>query len=316
MPKETGCLHIADHILTWPLTSEFLSCLDLTPHAKAVLERLRNEVEERDLEETLRRRRETELKARLAGLEGYLGSGDPEKEKTYWRLIKETREQLDTVKRKPKIKKATALDLEKVTQFLENLEDEWQEYPQRVRNRLLTLLIDRVEIRHNLSRIEATIVWKVGFRQTIIIKRPSMKSTKDKWWQAEEDDLLRMLWPSSSPEALTAAFPGRSWAAINQRASKLKVNRKSVTRRHESGKRWTEEAKGQLRELYASEPDIAKIAKKLRRSPKAIMGMASLMGLHRPYEFRHQKVEPDWETENMKVLHELSSPPSSLSSYS
>jgi len=311
MPSEPSCLHIKDYILTSPLTKEFLNCLDLAPHARAVIERIKNEVEERDLEESQRRRRETDLKAHLANLEGYLGSGDPEKEATYWRLIKETREQLELTKKQPKSKKSTILDLERVTQFLENLEDEWQKYPQRLRNKLLTLLIDRVELRHDLSRIEATVVWKVGFKQMIVIKRPSMNAAKDNWWHEDEDDLLRMLWPSSSPETILAAFPKRSWAALNQRASKLKINRDQMRSKYEGGKVWTEAAKDQLRELYQSEPDVAEIAKKLKRSQGAVTTMAAMMGIPRPHEFRHKQVEPEWEIDNMKVLHELSSPPSS-----
>jgi hypothetical protein len=49
--------------------------------------------------------------------------------------------------------------------FLEKkLEGNWEKYPGSLRNRLLTLLVDRVELRHDLSHIEAMIVWKVGFR--------------------------------------------------------------------------------------------------------------------------------------------------------
>lgn len=286
---------------------EFLHCLDLAPHARAVLEKLKTEVEEHGLEDTQRQRREAELRARIANLEGYLGSDDPEREETYWRLISEAKIQLDFVKQRPTTAVCTLVDLERVTYFLENLEDEWQGYPSRLRNRLLTLLVDRVELRHDSSHIEATIVWKVGLRQVVDIKRPSTNFSREKIWRSEEDSLLRMLWPSSSQETLIAAFPGRSLSAINQRASKLKVNREWVRTNTQIGRPWTKEDKEQLSELYANEVSVSEIGRKLERSKGAVTSMASLMGIYRPQELRHRKAEPTWETMNIKGMHEVTS---------
>jgi DNA invertase Pin-like site-specific DNA recombinase len=302
------CLYIEDHLLTPPLTKEFLRCLDLTPHAEAVLKKLKAEVNEQSFEESKRCRREAELKARIANLERHLGSGDPEREETYWRLIKEAKAELQFVRQRPSEPSSTVMDLEKVTEFLQNLEGNWEKYPGSLRNRLLTLLVDRVELRHDLSHIEATIVWKVGFRQVVSIKRSSVRFTKEKRWRPQEENLLRMLWPSASWETLAAALPERTPAAINKKACKLKLKRQWGRKPLDKAQRWTEEDKKQLSELYTKGLSIREIAIKLGRTEQAIKARASIIGVHRPRGFYPRKVRPVWEAENIKVMQDSTSP--------
>jgi len=307
---DAPCLQIADHLLTQPLTREFLGCLDLTPHAKVVLEKLKTEVSQHGLEESQRRRREAELKAHIANLERYLGSGDPEREETYWRLIREERAKLDMLRQKPAISGATLVDVDIVRQFLENLEEEWERYPGHLRNQLLKLLVDRVELRHDASHIEAAVVWKAGLRQVINLKRPLANYAREKRWTLEDENLLRMLWPTASPEAIKAAFPDRTWKALNQRAEKLKVRRQWVKRGSSVARGWTAEDKERLKELYVSKATVEEIAFILGRSPRTITTVANKMGLSRPKELWHKRLEPTWETLNIKLFHESSSQPS------
>ena len=303
------CLQIADHILTVPLTREFLACLDLTPHAEAVLEKLKSEVSQHSLEESQRRGREAELKARIANLERYLGtSDDPEREEAYWRLIREEKRQLDLLSQRAPTPKATPMDLERVTHFLENLEQEWERYPSRLRQRLLSLLVDRVELQHDASHIEATTVWKVGFRQVVKIERPLANFSKAKLWRKEEEDLLRMLWPSSSREAILAALSGRTWVAINGKAVRLGLHRERVVVNVQKKRLWTVEEKEQLRQLYTTEVSTEEIARKLGRSKEAVKTMACAMGLTRPKELQHKRLRPAWEPLTIKVFHEVTSP--------
>jgi len=304
---ESECLQIADHKLTPPLTKEVLHCLELSPHAEAVLEKLKTDVNDYDLEETRRRRQETELRTRINNLESHLGSGNAEREETYWRLITEARTELESIRKRPSPTKVTVMDIEEVRRFLKNLEEEWEKYPSRLRNRLLKLLIDRVELRHDMSHIEATIVWRIGFRQMISIKRLLANYIRDSAWQKEEVDLLRMLWPSSPQETLLAALPKRSWTAINQRASRQKIKRKCVKVGNRAGRRWTSEEKRQLEELYTKEASIDTIAKKLNRSQGTVTVIASRMGISRPRELRYKKDDPAWDTVNIKVMQESTS---------
>jgi DNA invertase Pin-like site-specific DNA recombinase len=305
--SEAPCLQIADHFLTPPLTRAFLDCLDLTPHAEAVLEKLKSEVSQNSLEESQQRRRETELKTHIVNLERYLGCGDPEREETYWRLIREERAKLDLLRQRPAAPKATPLDLDRVAQFLENLDSEWERYPSRLRNRLIKLLIDRIELRHDVSHIEAVICWKIGLKQAVNIRRPATNFAKEKVWRVEEENLLRMLWPSSSREAIMAAFPNRTWEAIGQRAGRLKISRQWVRVTTQKSRRWTNEEKEKLRELYSSKASVDDIARELGRSRGTVISMAHVMGLSRPKELRYRRREPAWEPITIKLFQESSS---------
>ncbi|MFC1910292.1 recombinase family protein [Chloroflexota bacterium] len=302
------CLHISDKFLTPPLTGEFLRCLDLTPHAEAVLDKLKSEVGQQSLEENQRRRREKEIKKRIFELEKYLGCGDREREETYWRLVREEKAKLEQLMQQPLTPKAMPIDMEKVFSFLANIEDEWARYPSRARNRLIKLLIERVEIRHNRYHIQATVIWKVGFKQVIHITRPEIALQKEKKWQAEEDSLLKILWPSASRQAVMAAFPGRTWASLHNRAALLKIRKQRVRTRYETWQPWTEEDKSLLQQLYRSSMSIGDVAERLGRSQGAVIQRASLMGISRPVESRYPKLNPRWEDKSMDVFQCSSSP--------
>ena len=302
------CLYIEDHLLTPPLTTEFLRCLDLTPHAQAVLEKLKAEVNEYSLEDSRYRKREIELKTQIANLERYLGSGDPAREETYWRLIKEASAELQRVSQRPTTPKSTVMDIEKVIEFLENLEENWNRYPSRLRNHLLTLLVDRVELRHDRSHVKATIVWKIGFQQVVDIQRKRPNYSNEKRWREDEDNLLRILWPSSSWEALLAALPERTRLSITMRAGRLRLSRQGMRKAPENSRVWTQAENSLLKELYAKGVSIKEIATKLGRTDGATETRLSALGIKRPKEFCHRKVEPIWHAENIKVIHELTSP--------
>jgi hypothetical protein len=117
-----------------------------------------------------------------------------------------------------------------------------------------------------------------------------------------------MLWPSSSPESILAAFPGRTWRAIGLRAWRLKINRERVRLGIEKGRRWTNEDKEKLKELYCKEANVEDIARELQRSRATITSMAHIMGLSRPKELRYRRREPIWEPITIKLFQESSSP--------
>ena len=243
----------------------------------------------------------------MARLKGYLGSDDRQREETYWQLIEETRAQLELLLRQPDPETATPVDLDRVIHFLENLGVEWQRYPSRLRNRLISLLVDRVELRHDQSLIEATIIWKVGLKQRVNIVRPREKLLRDKLWTQEEESLLEMLWSSSTPDIIQAAFPTRSWHAIGQKALGKGLKRPWVKKNSRSGPRWTTEDDRRLRKLYTKEVSIHEIASKLGRSEGAVMTRASNIGVARPKELRFRKAQPTSESMNIKVFQQPAS---------
>ena len=300
--QASRCLYIEDHILTKPMTREFLNSLDLTPHAQAVLEKLKQEVGEHNIEDSQNRRKEAELKSRIANLERYLGLENSEREDTYWRLINEAKAELEVLQGRHQTSTSTSVDIERVSHFLENLEENWQRCSSRFRNRLLRLLVDRVELRHDQTMIDATIFWKAGFEQRIKIKRPTAHFTKENRWQPEEDKLLGMLWPSSSREAVIAAFPTRSWGSISERASRLKLKRQWMRTVAENVRAWTTEDETYVKEMYANGAKTHEIARRLGRTERAVLSRACMLGIHRPKGFYPRKLEPVWEAQNINVM--------------
>jgi len=164
-----------------------------------------------------------------------------------------------------------------------------------------------VELRHDQTVIDAAIFWKVGLEQRIKIKRPSAHFTKEKRWQPEEDKLLTMLWPSSSREAVIAAFPTRSWGSISERASRPKLKRQWMCNAAKGLKIWRPEDEDCIKDMYANGAKTHEIARKLGRTERAILGRASLLGIHRPKGFYPRKVEAVWSSENINVIQESTS---------
>ena len=305
------CLKINHRIISEPLAREFLKCLDLSSHATAVFDEVQNRAMATDDEQARRKREETQLRNRLINLENYLGSSDPELEENYRRQIKQVKAELRSLQQKPLPLPVTIADINRVRHFLENLENEWQKLSPSLRNRLLKLLVDRVEIVHDPHRIQATIIWKIGFKQKIDIERPVGNSRQDRRWTSEQDGLLRMLWPTSTKEVLLAAFPDRGWRGIQSRAVKLGLKRQ-VRHYPPHWKPWTPEDDAMLAELYVKESSAEVIASELGRSIQSVAGRACLLKIGKPREVRFPKPKPAWEVQNFYGLETVCSflPPS------
>ena len=163
-------------------------------------------------------------------------------------------------------------------------------------------------MRHDQSLIEASIVWKVGLIQRVNIRRPRQNLLRDRLWTAEEESLLRMLWSSSSRGTLRAAFPEKSWHALEHKARHIGLKRPRVNWNPGCGPRWTAEDNRRLKDLYASEDSIDKIAEKLGRSECAVVARAHIIGVARPKELRYRKGKPTSESLAINVFQHSSSP--------
>lgn len=295
------CLDIGHHIISEPLTAEFLRCLDLGSHAGAVWDEIQSRASTTEQEEARRKREEAQLKNRLANLEGYLGSCDAELEESYWRQIKQVRMELQALQQKPRPVPVSSVDIGRVRRFLENLDQEWQRLPTTLRNRLLKLLVERVDIVHDAAHIRATVIWKMGFSQEIDIARPVVNSRRDRWWTDEHDGLLKMMWHTADKEALRAVPPGRSWGGIRARAAKLGLGpRERPYPPH--WRPWSREDDARLAALYVTARPMEDIAAELGRSDQAVMNRACFLKIERPREATYPRPRPTWEILNMDGL--------------
>lgn len=297
------CLDIDHRFIDQPLTTEILRQLDFTPYADEVLAKLETETIQNKASHVERVRQITEYERRLENLKSYLGCGNREKEEVYWAEIQKTATQLDELKIKPIPEtKVTTADIQRIRDFLSQLPSKWQEYPSSVRNRLLKLLIEHIEVRHDREKIETTIIWKAGLGQKVVINRPPAKGSRDKHWTEEEDKILKMLWPSSSREAVQGALPNRSWKSITCHAHFLKLRRERHSPQPSPQRHWKPEEEAEAKTMYEAGISLAYIAAQLDRNSTAILNKACKQGWHRPSSAKWRKAEVTWVTDDLKVL--------------
>jgi len=253
------CLVTHHRFIDEPLTSEVLRQLDFTPYAEEALAKLEAEASLGKVEVERREREITAMERKLENLRSYLGCGDPDREEVYWEQYRVMQEQLGRLQASPLPQVTTApADIAKVKNFLAGLPSKWTGYSSSLRNRLLKLLIERVELRHEGRRIEATILWKAGFEQRVVIQRPKGGGSRDNRWTDEENRQLKTLWSSATKDELQAALPGRSWQAITNHATRLELRRERHSALRLFQRRWTLAEESRARSLYEAGVPVAK----------------------------------------------------------
>jgi hypothetical protein len=302
------CLNVEKRYIDEPLTTEVLRQLDFTPCAEEVLDQLENEAA-RDKLATARYRQEVvELEKRLENLKQYLGCGDKRREEIYWQQYRAAEEKLKVLLNNPAPEKPIdTVDIKTVKQFLTNLLGKWKHYSLTVRNRLLKLLIEKVELCHDTKTIDATVFWKTGFYQRIIIQRAGTTNNQESAWTEEENSLLEKLWQDAPLETIQEALPKRTLSAIRNNARRLGLKRGRQVNRDRMHLRWMEPEEKQARELYEGGTPFSLIALKLGRSPEAIIQRAIAKKWYTPK--KNIKIKPvAWKLvdQNFKGLQEES----------
>ena len=295
------CFDVSHYVLDIPLTQAILGQLDFTPYAEEVLAKLESDYNTAKIEENQRRRQETELEQRVKQLKNYLGSPDPEREETYWSLIKEAQAALELLHSRPRLTTTSvSLDIHLIRKLLVRLTADWDDYSPTMRNRLLHILLDRVELYPSKRYIEATIIWKVGLEQKLVIERPKTNGGSEKSWAAEEDEILRLLWHSTARKEIEAALPRRTWKGISLRALRLSIRRSRMIQPNETWRHWTEEEDQRLFELYTYGDSLADIAAELGRTHAGVACRIQIKGLSRPRP--KQKRMPLWHLKSNNFI--------------
>ena len=309
------CLDISARFIDEPLTTELLRQLDFMPFAEEVLSALEADATEEKLEESRRKREEVSIQQSIQRWQVLFhgcvdirtGQIDRDREGFYWDQITAAQAKLEELKSRPIPKKHTAIaNFRKVRDFLADLPHNWRSYTRTVRNRLLKLLVEKVELCHSRECIEATIIWKTGFEQRITICRPIVRSGRDMRWTQEEDKLLTVLYPSSSTDVVLAAFPNRSWNAISARAFKLALRRERQYHPPQDWRPWTPQEDEKLRASYEAGIALLEIARELDRSINAIETRAAAKMLVRPRSVRWKEAKVRWQVHNLEPIHEAS----------
>ncbi len=270
-----ACLDIASHLMDKPLTEAVLQQLDFTPFAEQVLTQLEADVSCSNIEEEQRRKEITGLSNRLKNLKLYLGDADKKREDFYWEQIEVTQNRLEELNsRSVPVHRVQAADYEKVRSFLAGITKQWGTYSRTFRNRILHLLINKVDVRHEGQNLTATIQWKTGQVQVVNIRRPRAKGNLESWWNQQEKDLLKILWPSSSREAIVAALPSRTWKAIAHQAYNQGWLRTPKSCNQTPRRRWEPDEECEVKQSYEAGTPVTDIATSVGRSYTAVQQRA------------------------------------------
>jgi len=293
---EGSCLDVAHQYLDDPIIETVLRALNLSPYIDDVLTELEQGLTKEEIRQVELKRKEKELTERLTNLEWQLGdikAGQEERREIYWRMISETRTQLNEIKRELSQPLKSVLTEEEIAQvklFLKHPRGVWNKMSCIVQNQLLGTLLEKIMVEHEGDKIHASIYWHSGIIQEVFIIRPKT-NREDARWNGEEDNLLKMLYPSSSKPVVMGALPGRSWSAISSRSHHLGLERKTGDKPGGVWKAWTKEDEEKLKMLYQSDMPLMNIAEQFGRTVEAIQMKAASMRLRRPEAARRQKAE-------------------------
>jgi hypothetical protein len=289
-----------------PLMNEVFRQLDFTPYAEEVLARL--EMEGSSSKEDLNRWKR-ELKELERVQDSLLSALRLAKNEAVRQRIvddmEEAQARLDSMRANPPaVKTIRPDDFGVVRDFLADLEDKWQRLSRQRRNRLLKLLIDRVELTPKKTEIDAAVIWKTGVQQQLTIERPGAVRNRDHVWTSHDKQLLTTLWPSADPETITQAFPNRTWQALACQAHRLGLKRRTKYERKDSLSRWTPEELDQTRQKYEGGIPVSEIAQSIGRSEDAVIKKATKNKWYRPREAKWPKAKPNWQTSHFSRLQE------------
>lgn len=126
-------------------------------------------------------------------------------------------------------------------------------------------------------------------------------------WTAEEDDIIRQVYPSKGVVACVARLPGRTILSIYNRTSKLKVRRSNRTPRPDRAKKLdlTPDREAWLREEWAKLSGrgmTADLAMRLGVTRRCLYDTAVTLGLEIPLKTK----EPRWSEAELELLRKHS----------
>jgi len=203
------------------------------------------------------------------------GQVDKKKEALYWSTIHGIQKQIEELNSR-QVSRAgpTPPDFQMVREFIAGLSGNWSSFPSALRNRFMKCLIDRVETRGE-DKIKATIFWKAGFQQDVVIHRQRPGKCLKKPWTDAEVTVLKRLYKTSSVHDIMAALPGHSWHAIKNKAERLHSQRDIRRQRPPNYHLWTAEEDNNLNMEYEKGIPVTVIAADLGRSIDAVQVRAA-----------------------------------------
>lgn len=147
-------------------------------------------------------------------------------------------QELYAAKTVPHGQRLTAAQVGLVRTFLTDLRCGWSVQPTSLKNDLLRLILDTVEVHVRRDRLVATIVWRSGQRLSIRIERSRRALAGKVLWTDVDEAWLSARYATATHDEISARFPNRSMHAIKMRANHLGLRRARPTATEK--RPWTE----------------------------------------------------------------------------
>lgn len=218
--------------------------------------------------------------AEIGNLKGNLArTKRPEQVEMILQMIEERvreKARLSEIKSYPAGRLAQQFDLNKISKFLGSINERWGGLSNELKNEFLRTILDRVLLTPDKEHgtIAATIIFRTGFEERLLIERPKAPSKLDNKWSDSELATMRRCYPAAKWEDLFEMLPNRECGAIRSKAAELSLRRAKGTKPH--GKPWTKEDDDALRKVRAGlnenmdRMDLVELAQRLKRTPAAI----------------------------------------------
>ena len=306
-----ACMYLSHYILDDPIGEAVISQLALPGLAKQIIAKLTDEFEQAKVEAASYRREAKRLETEIENLRSNLAMETLSADQIGWidqqiqdRLSRIT--ELSNLEKQPlgAISKSASgqADIELVESFLDSLHETWDSQPKGLKNALLRLILEKVIIYNDHETIRATIVWRVGLEQEILIHKPFPRDHFTKRWTESERELLRQHYATASIDELLKMFPKRGgWSAIKCQAQKLKLRRK----RQQKGslRRFTPEQDEIVRRFFNGELNIEQAEELAGRNIESMRARGRHLGL--------RKCQPkvSWEWVNNGIASDTEDPP-------
>ncbi len=231
------------------------------------------------------RREVRRLESEIENLRTNLATGVMSAEQLRW-LDTEIRKRMERIKELADLRKqpiGVAIgkpmpgkdDIELVRELLANLRKTWQHKRNGLKNALLQLVLDHVTIWADPETIRATLFWRNGWEQKILINRPGNGPLR--YWSDAELKILQKHYETTTKDELLAMLPGRSWKAIRGAAIRQGLSRGKGGSR--GGQRpYTLEEDDLIRRYYAGDITRQQVLR-IGRSTDSIAQRARRLGL-------------------------------------
>lgn len=280
------CTLLDARVLDEPVADVVLNRCGFAEYADAVLTEMESEYDAAREEARRRQRELARLEREVATLRENLAlTRTPDQVQTLFDLIESRTARIKELAdaRNSRVgRMLTAAQVATVRSFLADLRTGWSKQPLALKNELLRLLLDRVDVNADRDRIIATVVWHSGDQQTLHVARPPLMRDKAAW-TSEDDTWLRERYADAPLGELRVRFPNRTATAIRNRAKLLGVRRARQTLPGGDGVPWDAAEDAIVRAYAAGEIDHSTMLNRLpRRSWDGIRGRMQKLRVRNP----------------------------------